>query len=93
MRPSIISVLRGTESIEFVIPDVQTVVADKEMLQYCKIESNGIEVPVFLVRDDGVIFPADLSFSYLNVKLDDDQLNSKNGQGDIEDDQGGAELL
>jgi hypothetical protein len=58
-----IAFFSSSETIEFKIPKIH----DTELLHFFDIKSGSVEVPVLLIRDDGVIFPTGLTFTYQNV--------------------------
>jgi hypothetical protein len=64
----ILFICRSTETIEFTLPPVQKLKADAELIQRCNVSEGKIEVPILLVRNDGVVFPTGLTFNYRNVQ-------------------------
>lgn len=58
----------GTELLEFIVPPPE-LVADKETSSLFVIAPNTLEVPISLVREDGVIFATGLRFTYTNAAL------------------------
>jgi hypothetical protein len=68
------SIFSGLEMLEFSVPLLSSVF-DQEIFRSFFVSPTRIDVPITLVRDDGVIFSTGLKFSYLNAKQEDYSLD------------------
>lgn len=56
---------RSAEILDCDIPKIEELVKNPEILEVCEVQRDSVEVPIFLVREDGVVYSTCLTFTYM----------------------------
>lgn len=59
---------RSAELLDCDIPKLDQLRQYPGVFDVCEVQRDSVEVPIFLVRDDGVIYSTCMTFTYLNVQ-------------------------
>lgn len=59
------TIYRSAELLDCEVPKLAELLQHPDVLSVCGTEPDSIEVPIFLVREDGVIYSTAMTFTYL----------------------------